>query len=554
MDKSNEYQIIETIATGGMATIYRGVQKSLNREVVIKKLHPHLAEDANFVRRFKREAAILANLQNENIVGIIDFYEKDKSQFIVLEYIKGKTLKQLISEKKRIPYKIALYILKEVLQGLTYIHKNNILHRDLKPDNIMISDDGDIKITDFGLAYRNENLRITNPGTYVGTPSYFPPEQLMGKTLTTASDIFSLGITFAEMLTGKNPFEGKEQFETINNILYHKSIKINFDKKHTIPQDIINLLYSMLQKDPAKRIQDCESILHIMEKLNIDINKRVFLAYLNNKEVSQEDFTIEISIKTKENVFQILILLVLIFLFFAVSLFQIFNFVINKRQKEPLIINPPIVNNSVSLFINSKPKGVDFQINDSIIIKTPQIIDLKKGIYKISLLDSNFESYDTIINLDKNDTLNILVSKKINIVKYGYLIVNVNPWANLYIDNNFYDRTPIKDSIKLEIGKHILRLEHPNRKVYIDTINIVEDSVIKMNIDLQKAYGYLKIVVRPWANVYINDSFYGTTPIADSIKLLIGPHEIRLENPILGKIDDKITIHEKEVIRKVYSY
>ncbi len=164
-DKLKNYEILETIATGGMATIYRGVQISLNREVVIKKLHPHLAEDANFVKRFQREAAILAKLQHKNIVAIIDFFESGNEQFIVLEYIKGRTLKELINDKEKIPYSMSMYIMREVLQGLQYIHSNNILHRDMKPDNIMISEDGSIKITDFGLAYRHENVRITNPGT-----------------------------------------------------------------------------------------------------------------------------------------------------------------------------------------------------------------------------------------------------------------------------------------------------------------------------------------------------------------------------------------------------
>ena len=129
----NQYEIKETIATGGMATIYRAVQISLGREVVIKKLHPHLAEDANFVRRFKREAAILAKLQHKNIVSIIDFFEDSGDQFIVLEYIKGFTLHDLIKSKKNIPFPISMFVLSEVCNGLKYIHSNNILHRDLKP-------------------------------------------------------------------------------------------------------------------------------------------------------------------------------------------------------------------------------------------------------------------------------------------------------------------------------------------------------------------------------------------------------------------------------------
>ncbi|MDY6787684.1 MAG: serine/threonine-protein kinase, partial [candidate division WOR-3 bacterium] len=267
MENLKNYKIKGIIAHGGMSTIYRGEQISLGRDVVIKKLHPHLAGDTNFVKRFKREAAILANLQHKNIVNIIDFFEENKSQYIVLEYIKGMTLDSLIEKRGSLPYSTALYILHEVTRGLNYIHSNSILHRDLKPENIMISEDGEIKITDFGLAYRNENMKITNPGTYLGTPAYFPPEQLTGKPLTPASDIFSLGVSFVEMLTGDNPFRGKEEFETINNILYHKSVEINITGEGK-ERDVVKLIHMMLEKDPSKRISDCEKVLSIIRSLD----------------------------------------------------------------------------------------------------------------------------------------------------------------------------------------------------------------------------------------------------------------------------------------------
>ncbi|MDD3803951.1 MAG: serine/threonine-protein kinase [bacterium] len=274
-----KYQILETIATGGMATIYKGVQISLNREVVIKKLHPHLSEDANFVKRFRREAALLGKLQHENIVGIFDFYEKEGDKFIVLEYIKGRSLKQIVKDKRKIPVKFALYILNEVLKGLNHVHKNNILHRDLKPDNIMISDEGVVKLTDFGLAFGSESVNVTNPGTYMGTPAYFPPEQLTGKQLSVASDIFSLGITFAEMLTGKNPFEGKDQFETINNILYFQSLNIDFNAEE-VPQVVVDILKAMLNRDSAKRPKSGDDLLAVLSQLESRITKEEFREFI----------------------------------------------------------------------------------------------------------------------------------------------------------------------------------------------------------------------------------------------------------------------------------
>lgn len=548
-DKLKNYQILETIATGGMATIYRGVQISLNREVVIKKLHPHLAEDANFVKRFQREAAILAKLQHKNIVAIIDFFESRNEQFIVLEYIKGRTLKELINDKEKIPYSMSMYIMREVLQGLQYIHSNNILHRDMKPDNIMISEDGDIKITDFGLAYRHENVRITNPGTYVGTPAYFPPEQLTGKPLTKASDIFSLGITFAEMLTGKNPFEGKKQFETINNILYHKSVNISFSGK--TPQATVNLLHSMLEKDADKRIQNCTDILNVINRIDIPVSRNEFMNFISGNMDVSDEYNFTIQVKTKSDTGRFLLLLFLIILFFTVSLYEIYtymnssvNTVIIRTEKEK----------TYTLFIDSRPPGVEVALNDSIRVRTPQNIDIGKGKYNISVVSDSFEPYDTSFFVSSNDSLIISAGKKVYEQFFGKLSVKASPWADLYINNILKDRTPIQDEIELQEGRYLITLKHPNRKPFNDSITIIRDSVTAVSAELQKAYGYLKVIVRPWGMVYVDDSLIGTTPIADSIEMLIGPHNLRITNPAFPSISEEINIREKEALRKVYSF
>lgn len=546
-DKLKNYEILETIATGGMATIYKGVQISLNREVVIKKLHPHLAEDANFVERFKREAAILAKLQHKNIVQIIDFFEENNEQFIVLEYIKGKTLKELINSKERIPYSVSMYIMREVLHGLQYIHNNNILHRDMKPDNIMISDDGGVKITDFGLAYRHENVRITNPGTYVGTPAYFPPEQLTGKPLTKASDIFSLGITFAEMLTGKNPFEGKKQFETINNILYHKSVNISFTGK--TPQSAVSLLHSMLEKDADKRIQNCNDILNVLSRIEISITREDFLEYISDKAKMEDEFTFVIQVRTRSDTGKVIVLLLLLVVFFGVSLFELYTYFTEER-----IIIRTEKEKTYTLYIDSRPRGVEIAINDSIRVRTPQNIDISRGTYHLSVVSDSFEIYDTSFMVTSNDTLMINAVKKTYQHYYGSLSVKASPWADLYIDNILIDRTPIQNDITLEEGRYFIMLKHPNRKVYSDTVEIVRDSVYSLNVELEKAYGFLKVIVRPWGTVYVDDSLIGTTPLADSVTLLTGPHSIRVQNPGFASINEEIDIREKEVLRKVYSF
>lgn len=548
--EENKYKIEETIATGGMATIYKGVQISLNREVVIKKLHPHLAEDANFVKRFRREAAILAKLQHENIVSIYDFYEKEGEKFIVLEYIKGKSLKEIIVDRGKLPIEYALYVLREVLKGLSYIHSNGILHRDLKPDNIMIADDGTVKITDFGLAFGNENVNITNPGTYVGTPAYFPPEQLTGMPLSPASDIFSLGISLAEMLIGRNPFEGKNQFETINNILYYKKLNIDFDAEN-VPMVIEDLLRKMLESSADKRFANASEALSIVNQITITVTKLQFMEYMSGSVSVTADYKFDIQIRKKGEHLKVFILIFLIAVFAAVIFLQ--SRYLQRTQVETVYVtkNPE---KQPSLLITSSPTGIEVSINDSIIVKTPQILSLSRDTYSFVIVTPGYERGDTAIFLERDDTLSLRPVLTVVTKDYGYISLNVQPWADFYLDGQFIDRTPMNKDVRVETGAHQIELRHPNRKVYRKSIEIVKDSTLSLNVELEKAYGYLKIVVRPWANVYIDDSLIGTTPFADSITLLTGPHKLRLTNPSYSDIEDEIVIPEKEALRKVYSY
>lgn len=548
--QESKYQILETIATGGMATIYRGVQISLNREVVIKKLHPHLSEDANFVKRFKREAAILGKLQHENIVGIFDFYEKDGDKFIVLEYIKGRSLKQIIKDKGKVPVKFSIYILKEVLKGLVHVHQNSILHRDLKPDNIMISDDGVVKLTDFGLAFGSESVNVTNPGTYMGTPAYFPPEQLTGHQLTEASDLFSLGITFAEMLTGRNPFEGKDQFETINNLLYFQSLNIDFNTEE-VPQVVVDILKSMLHRDISKRPKSGDELMKVLSQLESPVTKEEFREFIFESRRVVDKTGIVIHLRKERRGLQAAILGVLILIFTATVALQIYNSMTGRSGVRTVYVPQ---DEKPFLYIDSYPRSIQVKINDSIMVQTPQVISLDKGLFRLMTVSEGYENRDTSIQLEANDTVFFNLKKTIVVEEWGYLSVNAAPWADVYINGRLYDRTPIDENIRLAAGKYTLTLKHPNRRDFVKEITVEKDSLIKLNVELEKAYGYLKIVARPWADVYIDDQMAGTTPLNDSLRLLTGPHTLRLENPNYPAITEEINISEEEVLRKFYSF
>ena len=221
--KIQSYEIIDIIGHGGMGIVYKARHEFRKETVVIKTLHPQYALDPELRKRFKNEASILNNLDHPNIVKVLDFIEEPDSLNIVMEYAEGRTLDKIIGEEVGpIPYEKALVLFEQILLGVSYAHQNGVIHRDLKPGNIIITKDNKVKITDFGIAKIEGGGSHTKTGTKMGTLYYMSPEQIRGERVDERSDIYSLGITLYEMLAGRLPFERKQgasDFVVMNQIV-----------------------------------------------------------------------------------------------------------------------------------------------------------------------------------------------------------------------------------------------------------------------------------------------------------------------------------------------
>ena len=195
LERIGNCRIVEEVASGGMAVVYRAVQDPLGRTVAIKALKTSAAAEENVVTRFEREAKSLANLQHENIIHVYDFHRERGAMFIVMEYVQGIDLYDLLEKCGRLPYDVAAIVAMQVARALDYVHYRSIVHRDIKPANVMLSRAGGVKVMDFGIA-RDQSYGgdLTEAGTGIGTPSYMSPEQILGDKLDARSDLFSLGI------------------------------------------------------------------------------------------------------------------------------------------------------------------------------------------------------------------------------------------------------------------------------------------------------------------------------------------------------------------------
>ena len=264
----NRYEIIKKIGDGGMAFVYKAKDILLNRIVAVKVLRPEFVDDDEFLGKFKREAEAVASLSHPNIVNVYDVGEDGKVHYIVMEYIDGQNLKEIIKNEGTLDEYTALDITKQIAMALSAAHKKGIIHRDIKPHNILISNEGRVvKVADFGIAKAVSNSTMTNIGSIIGSVHYFSPEQAKGKFVSNNADLYSLGIVLYEMIIGKVPFRGDSP---ISIALQHINDEIEFtsEEQINIPQSVRTIIKKLTEKSSVDRYQSAEEVI---EK-NIDLD------------------------------------------------------------------------------------------------------------------------------------------------------------------------------------------------------------------------------------------------------------------------------------------
>ena len=262
---AGRYEILEKTGVGGMATVYVARDLVLNRQVAVKVLKEEFTTDEEFVKRFNTEAQAAASLSHANIVSIYDVGNEDNIYYIVMELVRGKTLKQIITEEGAIPWKWAVNIAIQIASALEMAHKNNIVHRDIKPHNIIITEDGVAKVTDFGIAKAVSNSTITAFGTTIGSVHYFSPEQAKGGYTDAKSDIYSLGVVMYEMLTGKVPFDADTSVSVALKHMQESPVE-PIELNENIPVAVNDIILKAMQKEPMARYQTATEMIKDLNK------------------------------------------------------------------------------------------------------------------------------------------------------------------------------------------------------------------------------------------------------------------------------------------------
>lgn len=265
---ANRYQILQTLGTGGMAVVYRAKDLTLERFVAVKILRPDFSRDENFRKRFHQEAKAVANLSHPNIVTVHDFGLDGDQLYIIMEYVPGTNLKTLIRERNMISIKEANDLMIQASAGIGYAHRAGLIHCDVKPHNMLVTPDGRLKVTDFGISRALSSIQPDEKNSVVwGSPQYLSPEQSSGEPPSPASDVYSLGIVFYEMITGKLPFFSNDPNELTR--LHKESIpvpptKINPD----VPYQLEQIILKVMAKEPSGRYRTADQFSRVLQNFN----------------------------------------------------------------------------------------------------------------------------------------------------------------------------------------------------------------------------------------------------------------------------------------------
>ena len=267
---AGRYELIEKIGDGGMAIVYKAKDRLLKRFIAVKILKPEFVQDIKFVENFRKESHAAASLSHPNIVSIYDVGQEGNINYIVMELVSGKTLNELIQAEAPMDYRKAADITKQVASGLSAAHKKGIVHRDVKPHNILMTEDGIAKITDFGIAKAVTNTTIVDSGkdNVMGSVHYFSPEQAKGANVDEKSDIYSLGIVLYEMLTGKVPFDGDNPV-TIALMQINEPVTPPSVFNHNVPPGLERIVMKAVEKQPKDRFASADEMIEALDKMEV---------------------------------------------------------------------------------------------------------------------------------------------------------------------------------------------------------------------------------------------------------------------------------------------
>ncbi len=522
----DSFTILEQISQSSTTTVYKAHQNALDRTVLLKVLHKHLLRDRGLVARFSREAKACAILRSENIVQVYDLTEVDGAPAIVMEYVEGRSLEDLLLDKSVYSEDLLLKVAVSVLKALSYAHERGVVHRDIKPGNILVSENGIFKVTDFGLAAVSDAPSLTMEGSLIGTPAYMSPEQARGESVDNRTDLFSLGITLIEVLTGEKILVGRSYAECINKIQNFELNSLDVFASKCSPHTF-EFLKRLLAPDKNDRFASANEALEFLT---------------STAEKKSVEKALEVEKKKKKGVF----------LVGGVSAIVILVVVFSFILRHPAIkeVNSPLTN-SIADTSSPVPTEKKAEAQSGELRTTQPIVDAEKK--KLPASDKMMStSSPQQIASSKNQPSN--GSATVDANDSGYISIACTPWAKIYIDNEYAGTTPIAGSIKVPKGRHAIMFSNPNFAPIVKELEVQSKLLSTVEVNFLKTSGYIFVSVEPWAEIYVDDQYRDTTPLSKPIVVSAGTRKLRIHNPAYKDIVRNLTVSPGDTVRLNFSF
>ena len=440
IERIGNYRILDEIGSGGMAVVYKGVQESLGRTVAIKALRSSVRLEDDAVARFEREASSLASFQHENIITVYDFFPQGGTLFIVMEFVDGIDLYDLREQCERLPSDIAGIISLQVARALDYAHFRGLIHRDVKPANIIVSRLGTVKLMDFGIAQVEES-DLTRAGVGLGTPAYMSPEQIVGKRLDQRSDIFSLGIVMYQMITGQKPFEEDDQRSTMEKIRsFHPPSPRSLNP--AAPRELEQIILRCMEKNPDDRYGSTQELVITLEQFlaaHVNLNYRArMMLFLKEHSVISED-------------------------------------------EVKAVLHPAMIGGVVGQVPRLRVKRRTAWYLGSVVVATLLAVLVLVGVLVAQI--------QRVRNIKAPPPVRINVPVEQH---SGLLRVVAIPWARVEVDGKVLATTPVDRALSLPVGRHDVKLVNPYFKTEQRQVNIERDKTVSISVALSRAKGASK--------------------------------------------------------------
>lgn len=479
-DKVGNFRIIEKIGEGGMAIIYKAIQPALKRTVVVKKLKDPNRE---IIERFKKEAFVSASFSQENVLSIYDFIYAGRSYYLVMEYVDGHDLRDIIDFSAPLSPYVAALIIREIAKGIEYTHNKNIIHRDIKPSNVLISHQGEVKLIDFGVAKDETPSKLTMTGMIVGTPSYMSPEQANGDPVNPQSDIYSLGVLLYETLTGVKPYLGDTNTEVLMKI---SKGKFPSPKKYNreIPWRLVQIIKKAMHRDTDKRYRTAAEFIRDLNQFlpwkQQTAKQTLISQFLRKYETdtlkSPEDtFRPPRIFRSKSNYFWYATAAIIIL--FILSVFQINRFLRNER-----FIKMEVITNIQPTLVYLDGNYLGKMINRDKVFK-----NIIAGNHKLQIRgDENNGIFEANLSFTAGQDVSISaeVPKRNTVVSAK--VTSNPPGVRLYLNDKFLGVTPL-NRLRLKSGEHMIKATKKGRRTIIEKVNLEKNQSYHFHYQLAPA-------------------------------------------------------------------